>query len=276
MAYKYRSGLRPGSSKNLVIGPGVIYSGFDLTKFNVNDESTWGTLLGATKGGNNVKINLEYHSAEFDGTLGAVEGAEWLIAAQAQIETNLMEMTVENLRLKLPNFDIQSHNNQYDIIRHNGEIAPTVSSNIAVIGEITGKHLPVIFVLERARVIDTFEAPLGTGKEDVVLKTTFESRYTEENPTVIPFYILYPKGGSPVNTPSTGLAPGTYTGTQTVTLSAPSGAKIYYTTDGSIPTPSSGTLYTGPITVSATTTIKAIALVGSDVSSIASYAYIIN
>jgi hypothetical protein len=47
---------------------------------------------------------------------------------------------------------------------------------------------------------------------------------------------------------------------QTVTLSTTtSGASINYTTDGSAPSDTAGTLYSGPITVSANTTIKAAA-----------------
>ena len=53
---------------------------------------------------------------------------------------------------------------------------------------------------------------------------------------------------------------GSYTGTQSVTLtSATSGATIRYTLDGSAPTTTTGTVYAGAISVSATTTIKAIA-----------------
>jgi uncharacterized membrane protein len=62
-------------------------------------------------------------------------------------------------------------------------------------------------------------------------------------------------------TPTYSPRPGTYTGPQQVTINdtAPT-ATIYYTTDGSTPTTSS-TVYTGPITISVTTTIKSIATV---------------
>src|SRR3974377_1016403 len=60
-------------------------------------------------------------------------------------------------------------------------------------------------------------------------------------------------------TPTFSPSPGTYSSTQTVSLSdTSSGATIYYTTDGSPPTTSS-TIYNGSITVSATEILKAIA-----------------
>lgn len=70
-------------------------------------------------------------------------------------------------------------------------------------------------------------------------------------------------------------AGGTFTSAQNVTISAAEGATIYYTTDKTVPTTSSS-VYSGPITVSETTTIRAIAVKGGLTSEIAEATYTIN
>ena len=77
-----------------------------------------------------------------------------------------------------------------------------------------------------------------------------------------------------VSAPTADVASGTYYATQTVTLTAAPGADIYYTTDGTSPTTAS-TRYTGAITVSATTTLKAIALINNVTSTESEYSYTI-
>ena len=69
---------------------------------------------------------------------------------------------------------------------------------------------------------------------------------------------------APVITPNGGTI---YEATQ-VTITAEEGATIYYTTDGNTPTSENGTLYEGPFTVSATTTVKARAYVGDVYSNV--------
>ena len=68
------------------------------------------------------------------------------------------------------------------------------------------------------------------------------------------------QGSGAVTTPAFSPAAGTYTSAQSVVISTSTpGASIRYTTDGSTPSETAGTLYTGPIPVSATTTLNAIA-----------------
>lgn len=82
---------------------------------------------------------------------------------------------------------------------------------------------------------------------------------------------------SAVSDPTFGTAGGTYYESQSVSLStSTSGASIRYTTDGSTPTSSTGTVYSSAISVSVTTTIKAIAYKsGSTNSSVVSATYTI-
>ena len=84
-------------------------------------------------------------------------------------------------------------------------------------------------------------------------------------------------GTGTVATPAFSLASGTYSGTQSVTITdATVGASVYFTIDGSTPSATS-TLYSGPISVASSETINAIAVDAGDTSSpVATATYIIN
>ena len=90
---------------------------------------------------------------------------------------------------------------------------------------------------------------------------------------------LYKKGTATptVKTPTFDPAGGTYTSAQSVTIScATDEAAIYYTTDGVTTPTSESTPYNGPISVTQTTTIKAIAIKDGVSSSVAEATYTIN
>lgn len=79
-----------------------------------------------------------------------------------------------------------------------------------------------------------------------------------------------------VSTPTFSPAAGTYTSAQSVTIScSTSGAIIYYTTNGSTPTASSS-VYSSAITISETTTLKAVAIKDGTSSSVATATYTIS
>ena len=85
-------------------------------------------------------------------------------------------------------------------------------------------------------------------------------------------------GAATAATPTFSPAAGTYTSAQTVTISdTTAGAVIYYTTNGTTPSSTSSSIYSGPITVSATETLNAIAVVSGDANSaVGSSAYTIS
>lgn len=88
------------------------------------------------------------------------------------------------------------------------------------------------------------------------------------------FFMNHPQGQAP--TVSVSPAGGTYNGSVQVTLTANlTSATIYYTTDGSTPTTSS-TVYSGPLTFTRTTTLKAIAVASGRTSTVVTQTYTIN
>ncbi|MEU9690105.1 chitobiase/beta-hexosaminidase C-terminal domain-containing protein [Amycolatopsis japonica] len=122
----------------------------------------------------------------------------------------------------------------------------------------------------------TWRHTVGSLSAGTVLDYWFT--YEKNGPQYDTPHFTYTHGGSGTTVASPAFDPpgGSYPSARSVTLSsATSGATIRYTVDGSTPTASS-TLYTGPITVSASSTISAIALKsGSANSPVASASYTI-
>lgn len=118
-----------------------------------------------------------------------------------------------------------------------------------------------------------YSGPIAVSTTETLNAIAYRSGYTDSAITTGAFTI-----SSPVATPTLSPAGGTFTAGQLVTLGcATSGATIRYTTDGSSPTSTSGTIYTGPIAVDGTTTINAIASeAGMPDSAVATSSFTIN
>lgn len=117
-----------------------------------------------------------------------------------------------------------------------------------------------------------YSAPITVSSTETIKAIATASGYST-SAAVSATYTISP---STVATPTFSPAAGSYNSPQAVTISDTTpGTTIYYTTDGTMPTTSS-TVYSVPITVSATETIEAIAAIaGYSNSSVASATYTI-
>ena len=116
-----------------------------------------------------------------------------------------------------------------------------------------------------------YAAPITVSVTETIEAIAVAGNYT--SPVISVAYVIQlPVAGAPVFS----VAAGTYTSAQTVTLSSSTpGAQIYYTTNGSTPTIGS-TLYSGPLSLTSSETVKAIAVATSYSSSaVASAAYVV-
>lgn len=99
-----------------------------------------------------------------------------------------------------------------------------------------------------------YQAPLTISSSTTIKAKAFKSGMTNSSTATATYTI---GSAQTVATPVFSLAEGTYPSAQTVSISSTtSGSEIRYTTNGSEPT-SSSALYQGPLTINATTTIKA-------------------
>jgi hypothetical protein len=97
---------------------------------------------------------------------------------------------------------------------------------------------------------------------DLAEMIVYDRPLTDSERTQVETYLAqkYHPYAPAVSTPRISPPGGVFEQSTTVTLASQPGADIYYTTNGSEPSETSGTLYSGPFGVSATTTVKAIAV----------------
>jgi hypothetical protein len=118
---------------------------------------------------------------------------------------------------------------------------------------------------------ELYTVPVTVGSSETLNAIAYRPGWADSS--VVP--AAYVISGAPVATPTFSPAAGTYTTPQSVSIATvTSGATIRYTTDGSTPSESVGTVYSIPITISSATTLRAIAYrSGWTDSSVASAAY---
>jgi hypothetical protein len=113
--------------------------------------------------------------------------------------------------------------------------------------------------------------PITVSASETVQAIAVASGYSTSAASPAAYTIKLPRTSTPIFSPAAGV----YASAQTVTISTSVPSTIFYTTNGSRPT-SSSPVYSGPIAVAATETVKAIAIASGDSTSAeGSAAYVI-
>lgn len=136
--------------------------------------------------------------------------------------------------------------------------AGTYDSEQTVALTATGEDIKIYYTLDGSDPTTEstlYTAPLTIGSTTTV-KAIAVDAYGNQSDMVTASYVI----NMAVSAPQFSVSAGTYGSAQTVALTAKGeGVKIYYTLDGSAPTTES-TLYSAPLAISATTTVKAVAV----------------
>jgi hypothetical protein len=139
--------------------------------------------------------------------------------------------------------------------------AGTYTSAQSVVITTTTSGATIRYTIDNSTPTETngtvYSSPVSISVTTTLKAIAYKSGMTDSTVTTGLYTISPPQVSAPIFNPPAG----TYTSAQTVTISTTtSGASIRYTTDGvTTPTETVGTLYSGPVSIGTTTTLKAMA-----------------
>ena len=192
MAYEElkSSGITAKTPKNILLGAGTIHKGLTLEGGKWNFEES---LLGATAGGTKLSIVPEIKQVEVDGANVKVKGLTVKVGETATIETNMVELTPDWIKMSVIGKAGESALDGYDEIVSKRQFEDGDYINkFAYVGKyIDGR--PVIIVFDYALCSTGLEVE-GKNKENGVFKATFEC-YAElsSEADILPYHIYTPK-----------------------------------------------------------------------------------
>ncbi|WP_182914489.1 FN3 associated domain-containing protein [Paenibacillus sp. 1011MAR3C5] len=106
-----------------------------------------------------------------------------------------------------------------------------------------------------------YEEPLVIERDTTIKAVAVMTGYTNSPVLTVSFTVIIPEEEPEATMPAASVESGSVEpGTEIELTTATEGAAIYYTTDGSAPSASNGTLYEGPFVIERDTTIKAVAV----------------
>lgn len=175
------SGFTANSAKNLVLGPGLVYINYGLTGERI---------LGMTNGGNSFNPGITFRDIESDRQFMGVKGLRILDELNPTITTNLMELSVANLKAVVPGLvevpwttaETSATGGNPTLVNWTrlrmGTLADShYFANVALVATHTGSNYPVICILNNAIADGEIEISLEN-KSEVTTEVTFTGTFT--------------------------------------------------------------------------------------------------
>lgn len=138
------SGVTTATFKRLLLDAGAVYKNWGLP-----DQA----VISATRGGNEFAVEREMRQIEVDNVHGKVKGTERIIAENARIVANFIEMTTEVILKALPGTRVTSANKPVVVP------AEYVGSGDGTTTTFTLDYFPVVAGTERIYVDGVLQTP---------------------------------------------------------------------------------------------------------------------
>lgn len=164
-------GITEVTPKNILLGAGTIFK--NLTWDATKSQFKFDKVLGATSGGSKFSIKNEFKDIEADGAVVKVKGLTLKYGQVAELETNLLDITVDNLKIAMLGEEKESEITGYKELVPKAQLeAGDYIDNLAYVGRKSDGS-PVIIIMENALCTEGLEIE-GKNKDNAVLKVKFE------------------------------------------------------------------------------------------------------
>ena len=181
-----RTGYTARTPKHYLINAGAIYKNLAWNPTGGKDgKGQWeGELLGATAGGNKVTVEVNHRVIEIDGVFTPAVGQKVLESQTAKLETNMKEITAENIRLaingEIKDADGTNAPTGYKIISGKPKLENTdYIKNLGIVGTMSGTNDPIIVIIDNALCTSGLDFETKDNDE-AVISMTFEAHADED------------------------------------------------------------------------------------------------
>lgn len=186
------SGITSKTPENIMLGAGTIHKGlkYDGTNKAWNFEES---LICATSGGTKVSIVPELYDVPVDGALVKVMGLTVKVGETAKVETNLVELSNEILKMvaTAEENEASSVANWNELVSKRRIVKDDYIEKFGYIGhKLTGE--PIVIIFDYALCTSGMEIE-GKNKEAGVFPATFEC-FADLSPEadILPYHIFTP------------------------------------------------------------------------------------